>query len=235
MLKFGFRLIDKLAFRKVLVIGDSHAKIFNNPLFKIHFPFYAFDVCSVKGATASGLENPNSKTQAYKIFKEKLDNPQKYFKVILLLGEVDTGFVIWYRSEKYDAPISKMFNDAIIKYTNFIADTNKLLQPIVISTPLPTISDNNDWGEIANLRKTIKAKQLERTDLTIKFNNKIEKFCKTNNIEYVNLDKQSLGKNGLIDDYLLNKNSNNHHYNNNNYTKLLIRNLKKILVVKNKL
>jgi len=221
-------IIDKIGQKDILVLGDSHAQVFTFPLFKLYFPFIRFSVCSIGGATASGLENPNSKTQAYNKFENKL-NKKKWDYIIILLGEVDTGFVIWYRAEKYKVPVTKMFLQAIDRYTNFIKKAKQYGSVIVISTPLPTITDDNDWGEVANLRKEVKAKQKDKTELTIKFNKNIEKYCLFNNIFYINLDKDSMGENGLVKKTLLDNNKLDHHYNKVAYTKLISSKLKKLL------
>ena len=99
--------MDLFATRRYLVLGDSHAQVFKNHMFKVCYPFTSFDVCDVGGATVSGLDNPHSKTDTLKIFRKKLKNSKKLNKIIFLIGEVDTGFVIWYRAEKYGASINK--------------------------------------------------------------------------------------------------------------------------------
>ena len=77
--------------QEILVLGDSHSPIFNHPLFKEKFPNLFFNVLTVIGATASGLENPNSTTQAYPVFREAVRQTAAK-QVIVMLGEVDTGF-----------------------------------------------------------------------------------------------------------------------------------------------
>ena len=216
-----------LANERILVIGDSHVLVFKHYNFKLHFPFKYFEVVSVGGATASGLENPNSKTQAYKIFNKALQHKQ-YNKIIIMLGEVDTGFVIWYRAKKYNENVERMLIDAVNKYTKFIKKASSFANTIVISTPLPTIDDNS-VGEVVNARKEVDVFQYERTKLTIKFNKLVEDFCKKNNIKYLNLDMQSLGENGLVKKQLKNKNPADHHYDTKEYSKLIIKNLKKYL------
>jgi hypothetical protein len=57
-----------------------------------------FDVCIVGGATAQGAVNPNSKTDALAIFQKKI----KYTNadnILIMLGEVDCGYLIWVRSK----------------------------------------------------------------------------------------------------------------------------------------
>jgi hypothetical protein len=94
---------------------------------------------------------------------------------------------------------------------------------------LPTIEDDNDWGEIANLRKEVKATQLQRINLTLEFNQAMQTFCEENNMSYISLDRDSLGENGLVDPYLLNEDRNDRNYDREKYTNLLIDRLKPIL------
>ena len=58
--------------KQILVLGDSHTEIFNHPALARAFPGVSLELVTVIGATASGLENPNTKTRAYPIFKEAL-------------------------------------------------------------------------------------------------------------------------------------------------------------------
>jgi len=87
----------RMLFDEILVLGDSHAKVFSNRLFKSSFPTYFFNIVKVAGATVSGLKNPNPKTQALPIFLHGIKN-SKAATTIILIGEVDTGFVIWHRN-----------------------------------------------------------------------------------------------------------------------------------------
>ena len=218
------KLHKKISTEKILVLGDSHVSVFNTFYFILKFPFKYFKVVSVGGATASGLENPRSKTQAYKIFNEALEK-KDYDRIIIMLGEVDTGFVIWYRAKKYNTDVEKMFNQTIETYSKFIQKSSEYADTIIISTPLPTI-DDNAVGEVAHARREVKTSQKERTELTLRFNSTIESFCQKNNIKYINLDNQSLGENGLVKNYLKNHDPKDHHYDNKKYTKMLIKNLK---------
>jgi len=214
--------------KEILVLGDSHTPIFHHPSFKKAFPELCFNVVSVIGATASGLENPNTKTQAYPIFKQALQQSPAE-KVIIMLGEVDTGFVIWYRAKKYQESVSAMMDKAIRSYTNFLSEVASHFEVICISTPLPTIQDGNDWGDVANLRREVTATQKERTSLTLQFNQQIQSFCTQKKIAFVMLDGLSLGENDVVAENLLNSNPNDHHYNPDVYSQLLIDHLTKII------
>jgi hypothetical protein len=100
---------------------------------------------------------------------------------------------------------------------------------IVLSAPLPTITDDNDWGEVADLRKEVVTTQKERTDLTLEFNRRVGEFCKANGMGHLNLDQECLGENGIVKDFYMHPNRNDHHYHKGRYAALLARRLKPML------
>lgn len=214
--------------QEILVLGDSHTPVFNHLLFKQAFPDLFFNVVTVIGATASGLENPNSKTQAYPIFRTAIKNSSAK-QAIIMLGEVDTGFVIWYRAQKYQESVTAMMDKAIASYSNFLTELKTQVKVICISTPLPTIQDGNNWGDIANARREVTASQKERTALTLAFNRTIADFCKQNGIHYIMLDDLSLGEHGVVKAELLNNDVSNHHYDPDQYSRLLVEGLAAVI------
>jgi hypothetical protein len=223
-LKYTISKLRQKLCKEILVIGDSHASIFKHAKFIKRFPNHFFNVVSVGGATVSGLQNPNSKTQSYEIFLNEYKK-SKAKTIIVLLGEVDTGFVIWYRAEKYNESVTTMLNVALKNYQELLSFFTKNSNVICISTPLPTIKDNQSFGGVANARKDIVATQLERTKLTLEFNRKMHYFCNENSIAYVNLDQLSLNTSGCVNEYLLNSDLNDHHYDDLKYADLIIRNM----------
>lgn len=212
-------------FDEVLVIGDSHANVFRSRKLKSCFPRHFFNIIVIGGATVSGLKNPNSRTQALPIFLNSLKN-SKAATTIVLLGEVDTGFVIWYRAEKYKTPVAVMFDQAIENYKNLIMEISKKTRVICISTPLPTIGDENALGDVANARKEVKATQRQRTELTIEFNKQMKEFCEGNGFTYLSFDQESIGENGLVNPWLLNSDPKDHHYDWQKYADMIVNKLK---------
>jgi len=216
--------LDEAKMQEILVLGDSHSPVFNHSLFKEKFPHLVFNVLTVIGATASGLENPNTTTQAYPVFREAVRQTAAK-QVIVMLGEVDTGFVIWYRAQKYQESVAAMMDKAIASYSRFLSELNRNFEVVCISTPLPTIQDGNDWGDIANARREVTASQVERTALTLEFNRIMQEFCLQNDIRYIMLDDLSLGDGGIVKAGLLNSDCNNHHYDSEQYSRLLVEGL----------
>lgn len=207
--------------REILVLGDSHAVVFSDARFRAEFPLHSFNVVAIGGATASGLENPNSKTQAAPIFMDAMKRSAAS-TVIVLLGEVDTGFVIWYRAEKYQVSVSEMLQSALTSYQEFLRLLKDERRVVCLSAPLPTITDGRDWGEVANARKNVRASQAQRTTLTIRFNEGMRSFCAKNGIGYLDFDGESIGKDGLVDAKLLNSNPLDHHYEPRAYMEMMI-------------
>lgn len=221
-------IIMRFFYEEILVLGDSHASVFWHKTFNKSFKGYFFNVVAVAGATISGLNNPNSNTQALSEYLSKLDDSKARI-VIVMLGEVDTGFVIWYRAEKYKLSVSEMADLALHNYQILLEDIKKRFTVICVSTPLPTIQDDNDVGEIANIRKQIKATQVQRTILTLMFNKEMQSYCQKNSIFYMMLDDETLGKDGLVKNDMLSQDPKDHHYDKDNYSSLLIEKLKGII------
>jgi len=214
--------------KRILVLGDSHAAVFYHWRFDLSFPDCVLDVCAVGGATVSGLQNPNSKTQAYAIFEKAIQRrPANAY--ITLLGEVDTGFVIWYRAQKYKASVDEMLELAVSNYERLIEKLRQRGPVMVISAPLPTIPDVNPCGEVANLRREVKASRQQRTELTLLFNRRVREICEKAGACFVDLDAESLAEDGQVKKALLNRNPCDHHYNFGAYADMLIQKLSPIL------
>ena len=215
--------------KNLLVLGDSHTQVFKSGRFPHNFPQFNWDVLTVIGATISGIDNPNSKTNAMQIFTERLDK-RDFSKVILQLGEVDIGFVMWFKAQRDATPIEEHFNVTLSKYQEFIEKVKDYCENvIVLSVPLPTIRDGEIIGKVANQRSNIKATQAERTELTLRFNRYLKAYCGTKGILFIDLDAISLGEDGLVNDKLRNKDKADHHYCKFAYSEVLVDNLSKAL------
>ncbi|MFL7053368.1 hypothetical protein BCS65_19980 [Vibrio cyclitrophicus] len=220
---FKIRTLYFKFFREeVLVLGDSHSAVFNEPLFLKEFHEYVFNVVNVGGATVSGLANPNSKTQAMPTYDLAL-RKYKGNKVIVLIGEVDVGFIIWYRAKKYGSSIESTFEQVVEKYKTFLLDIQgRGLDILVIPAPLPTIADNTEMGDVANARKSIGVSQLKRTELTLEFNHVMNNFCSKNNIHNLDYDDEFLDfKTGLVNKKFLNSDPLDHHYNPRIFSRII--------------
>lgn len=223
--------------KKILVIGDSHTKCYfkNKEMRNVQSDFH-FDVHYVSGATAQGAVNPTSKTKALSIFKKRLNkiNTNNYDYIAIMLGEVDCGFVIWYRSEKYSISVEEQLNLSVNNLFEFIRNEVLLKfkpkQVIVMGSVLPTIKDDQDWGEVCHLRSSVKATQLKRTELTFRYNSMLEKLSNEYEYNYVDITNETLDKNtNLVGDEFLHEDKGNHHLSFKKIWKFWINNLKEVL------
>jgi hypothetical protein len=86
-----------------------------------------------------------------------------------------------------------MADRAIASYSRFLLEVAASFEVVCVSTPLPTIQDGNDWGDVANARREVTATLVERTTLTLQFNRQMRAFCTQHHIRYIMLDDVSLG------------------------------------------
>lgn len=205
----------------VLCIGDSHIKVIED----VHVPGVWFRVKMLGGATASGVENPNSKTQSRSIFGAWLKRAKPWQGVLIQLGEVDCGFVIWYRAERHGISISEQLEMTLDSYAGFIESIRAMnfRRVTVLSAPLPTIGDSpTEWGEVANLRKAVTTKQIDRTNLTLKFNELLSERCSAIGVEFVDVTSKQLDPHtGIVDRKLLRPTYHDHHLADEPYARLI--------------
>lgn len=179
--------------------------------------------CIVSGATAQGLVNPNSKTDALATFQRRIDAAQRWQTLVFMLGEVDCGFVIWYRATKHQVPVDDQLRHSICSYAGFLrAQVEAGFSVLVLSAPLPTIADGQDWGEVANLRSEVTATQRERTDLTLEYNARLAAASGTVGATFVDVTSPMLDAGtGIIRADLLNVDRSDHHLDDERYADLI--------------
>ena len=199
---------------RLLFIGDSHNQMFQ--YIKKHKMLKEFSVriLTVPGATAQGMANPHSKTNALEFFKRAVGN-KRYRAIFIQLGEVDCGFVIWHRCMKYGESVDTQLERSLGNYFNFV---NYLIEKghrkvVLTGAVLPTIKDNGvSWGEVAHLRREVRATQKERTDLTLRYNDGLRKFAGETGLPYIDITDNVLdARTGLVADEYLNENPLDHH------------------------
>jgi hypothetical protein len=221
--------------KRVLFFGDSHANLYikkgaNKIQNKIKF-----DVCAVEGATAQGSVNPNSKTKALNIFRERLKNKtfREYDYFAIMLGEVDCGFVIWYRAKKYNKTIEDQIMLASNNLEQFLKNNVEKGFPsdkiVVIGATLPTIKDNTDKKILNGARSEVDASLRERIDCTLKYNKQLEIMAKRNKYLYFDITERTFDKaNYCVRLKFLNESPFDHHFNSIAAAKPFIENFHKL-------
>ena len=211
---------------RIISVGDSHSMVFE------HYP--NITSVAVPGATNMGLKNPHSKTNAFNIFEHFLSKNLKIDDtLIFFMGEVDCGFVIWYRKEKYNETLESQMNESLTNYFDFILRYKNLCKRIVICDVVPpTIGDDQKGkGDVENLRLGINATQKERTELTLRYNSEIEKFCSINGFTYMSFTKELLGEDGIVNPKYKNKKPEDHHLDAEMFMGVLSKKMKELNII----
>jgi hypothetical protein len=216
---------------KIYIFGDSHAEVFNyinKYLSKNDF----FEVLAIGGATAQGLANPRSKTSALKLFKEKINlDCKKNDNLFFFLGEVDCGFVIWYRSKNYNESIDVQFERSLKNYQDFLISIKEegYKNINIIETVLPTIFDGFE-GQILHERKEVNVSIKKRTELTNRYNKRLSDIARVNNFGFIKITKDIMNETtGLINTFFLNKDKTNHHLSNDKFAPIIYKNILNVL------
>ncbi|WOD06177.1 hypothetical protein [Marinomonas sp. GJ51-6] len=215
--------------KRLLVLGDSHAHIFKAGKFGIRFPEYDWSLCYVMGATLIGLQNENSKTKALEQYRDKLGEIAPDV-ALTLIGEVDIGYHVWFKNKANNEPVEKTIERILASYVSFWTEIKKYTSSIIcVSTPLPTIPDHDQVGDVALSRKFVDASQLQRTEVTLLFNQRLKALVAQEAVQYLDLDLLSLGDDGLVIPDLLHPNRFDHHYFGRTYSNMLVEQLSRFL------
>lgn len=211
---------------RVLVLGDSHVRVFEHWLFLLAMPRTAFEVEYVAGGTASGMGNRKSISGAYRRFSERLASTP-HDLVLLNLGEVDTAYTIWRRADLKGIEVETMLRAALRNYVGFIGEVASSHRLVVLSAPLPTIAEQaiNPDPEV-KMRQEVSASQLDRTQLALRFNARIAAVCAKRGIPYLSADAAALGPDGVVRSSWCRRGRPDHHYARLPYAWWLVRALR---------
>jgi hypothetical protein len=211
--------------QRVLCLGDSHVKVMR----QVPLPEFWFRPMSVRGATASGVTNPNSATRAMAIFAHRLRRAKRWQRVLIQLGEVDCGFVIWHRARRLGVSVEEQLATTLESYAVFLEGVASMgfREVVVLSVPAPTIPDDPDqYGRVANLRSEVSATQRERSDLTVRFNEQLRVHCDTLGVTFVDVTSQHIDpETNLVSPAYLRRTNDDHHLADRPYAALIGREL----------
>ncbi len=218
-----FRLFPKLR-QPIYCMGDSHIFVWNYVDKYVGSYVPKFVPFMVRGATALGLANPNSKTNAINEYNKMLSRLPGSSKVLFCLGEVDCGYLIWLISDREGLDSSVIFERALASYTSFLEQTAlRGFSVIVAGAPMPTIGDGEPIGEVAILRAGVNATQMQRTEMTKQWNFALKLFCDTHKMTFINTDDFLLDPDtGLIRKVFVHPDPGNHHLDSHSYAAALL-------------
>lgn len=220
------RFADRHARRRVLVLGDSHVRVFEHWSFLLAMPRTRFDIVYIRGGTAIGILRRDSLTGARKQFDEALAGGE-WDRVVVCLGEVDAGFTLWRLAEVRKEDVSRQLDRSVANYLAFLAEVRAGHEPIVLAASLPTLAEATGTDdEVMNLRSLIGATQRQRTDLTLEFNRRIAAWCAEHGVPHLDSTPDALGPDGLVDPRWKVRHRPDHHYARLPFARWLIRALR---------
>ncbi|WP_332813502.1 SGNH/GDSL hydrolase family protein [Ramlibacter sp.] len=212
---------DRRARHSVLVLGDSHVRVFEHWWFMWSLPQVRWDIVYVPGGTAAGLPNPNAATQARSRFEQALATAA-HDLVLLNLGEVDTGYNVWMRAARQQADPRLLMEQAAKRYTDFIERVAARHRLVVIGAPLPTLADDFVPGDdVGSTRKQVTQSQAERTALTLAFNEQVGAACARLGVPHLDDRSASLGPGGVVRASWQRMGRADHHYDRKTYARWL--------------
>ena len=194
-------------------IGDSHVQSFDVAA-TIRLLNRPARCLAVPGATSIGLRNPESQTHAVVQFKEALLPARPDAIPVIQLGEVDCGFVVWWRAQKHGDCVDRQMEDSVAACAAFVDD---LLEGgystlVLTGAVLPTIRDGQTWGQVARARHEVTATLRQRTALTHRYNACLREEAEARGLPFIDITPRITDpKTGLVADAFRSPNPRDHH------------------------
>jgi hypothetical protein len=194
-------------------LGDSHLNSFEYLAGTMMLKNTRFRFCKVPGATLMGIPNKYSNTRARHIFNDYLQRVASSAFILTCLGEVDCGFVIWFRSKKYQVGVETQYKRALGNYLDYLMELkNEGRHKLIVSSiPLPTLPAGVMVRK-SEERREINVTQRERTDITMRYNRDLRIFCSQQRLFFLDLEQHTLDQaSRLVDPRFLNPEKADYH------------------------
>lgn len=212
----------------VLCFGDSNVLLVRD----LGLPKVWIQGFEVGGATASGRKNPNNKLAAHPRFSERMDRGRPWQNVMYMLGGVDCSFSIWYYVDEEGVGVEEEYQRAVDGYTLLLEQSlaRGFARVIVVSAPLSTIPDNvTNFHRRLGKRSQVSASQIERTQLTLRFNAEMKQRCERIGAIYVDVSTETLDPDtGVVAARFVRTSHANHHVAGGPFREAMLRELSKL-------
>ncbi len=188
------RLLELAGWQALSVLGDSHARIFARIRDQRLVPRTRFDLLVVSAATARGLANPNSTTNALELFEALLARVPRTRRTLVMLGEVDCGYLAWYLAAQRGTSIEVELAVSIERQCAFLDGllAEGRTRVGVVSAPAPTVEDYATWAGMDNHRRSVTATMVERTRSTVDYNTALRAWTDRHGCVFVDLDEATI-------------------------------------------
>jgi hypothetical protein len=200
--------------RFVVVLGDSHAGVFGRIRDQHLLARTSLRVVTVSGATARGLANPNSTTDALARFDAALRTVPRSRRTLVMLGEVDCGFLCWYLADRDQTTVEAQLEVSWARHRRYLeallADGRRRVG--LASVFPPTVEDYATWTGLRNERRQVTASLEERTTLTLAYNARLRRWADQHGCAYLDLDPALIDPaTGILRDGFRNPDPTDHH------------------------
>jgi hypothetical protein len=200
--------------RKILGLCDSHGGVLeyihDRGLLRPHL----INCEIVGGATAYGLSNDESITQAFRKFTHAVARFADYDTMVIMLGEVDCCVAMWNRAERRQEPVFEQIAPAlhgIQRLVDWLRAQGKR-DIVILGSILPTVADGERALQLDAMRRAIGAGQRQRTELVLAFNEQLRQLAQRNGLPYLDVTEETLNRaTGLVDPAFLIDGAVDHH------------------------
>jgi hypothetical protein len=140
------------------------------------------------------------------------------------LGEVDCAYILWKKAQDYNNSAYDNISISIQGYELLLKELLPYKKRIILSSAiLPTVKDGQKNSSEVALRDTVSTTQLERTSLTLKFNEQLKLFAIKYGLDYIDISEETINKDtNLLDDQFIIKDKVDHHQSQENIALLWV-------------
>jgi hypothetical protein len=220
---------------KILIIGDSHAGVFEYAFDHDLLAPHLLNCDIVGGATASGLNNDKSVTSSFSKFQASIRRFADYDVVVIMLGEVDCSFALWNRAKLRGESVFEQIPHAVKGVERLLDWSMAQLGRrnfVLAGSILPTIKDEQIDLQYYELRRSVRATQRERSDLVLALNDALRKLAGRRGLHYVDITSRTIdAEQGVVREQFIVAEKLDHHQSQAGTAPLWVEEMTRVLLV----
>lgn len=193
---------------RILVLGDSHAGVFEYIFDHDLLPPHLINCEIVGGATGYGLNNDASSTGAFRKFQQGFQRFEHYDVIVIMLGEVDCSSALWLKANAEGRPVTDYLGHSlkgVRRLVDWVLQQQGKRTLVLAGAILPTVKDSQNATQALEARRQIQVGQRARTDLVLEFNAGLRDLAIAKGMPYMDITAATIdSKTGVVaDDFLI--------------------------------